>query len=32
MRGDDRLQKAMFSYITPEQRVPTDHCSVVLLD
>ncbi|MGB7963316.1 MAG: IS5 family transposase [Propionicimonas sp.] len=25
MRGDDRRQKAMFSYITPEQRVPADH-------
>jgi hypothetical protein len=25
MRGDDRQQAAMFSYISPEQRVPTDH-------
>src|SRR5262249_2249442 len=25
MRGDDRQQGAMFSYISSEQRVPTDH-------
>ena len=25
MRGDDQQQAAMFSYISPEQRVPTDH-------
>jgi transposase len=25
MRGDDVQQNAMFSYISPEQRVPTDH-------
>ena len=25
MRGDDRHQGAMFSYISPEQRVPADH-------
>src|SRR6185295_19551925 len=25
MRGDDLQQTAMFSYISPEQRVPTDH-------
>ncbi|MCK4415268.1 MAG: IS5 family transposase [Candidatus Eisenbacteria sp.] len=25
MRGDDRRQKAMFSYVTLEQRVPRDH-------
>jgi len=25
MRGDDRQQGAMFSYISPEQRVPADH-------
>jgi hypothetical protein len=25
MRGDDRHQKAMFSYVPPEQRVPADH-------
>ena len=25
MRGTDTIQSAMFSYITPEQRVPTDH-------
>lgn len=25
MRGDDILQSAMFSYLSPEQRVPADH-------
>src|SRR3984893_9953517 len=25
MRGDDEQQAAMFSYISPEQRVPADH-------
>ena len=25
MRGDDEQQAAMFSYISPEQRVPDDH-------
>jgi transposase len=25
MRGDDQQQAAIFSYISPEQRVPTDH-------
>jgi transposase len=25
MRGDDRVQSAMFSYISPEARVPGDH-------
>ena len=25
MRGDDRQQAAIFSYISPEQRVPADH-------
>ena len=25
MRGDDRQQAAMYSYISPEQRVPADH-------
>ena len=25
MRGDDLQQDAMFSYISPEQRVPSDH-------
>jgi hypothetical protein len=25
MRGNDTTQSAMFSYITPEQRVPKDH-------
>ena len=25
MRGDDRQQAAMFSYISPEARVPRDH-------
>ena len=25
MRGDDRQQGAMFSYVSPEQRVPADH-------
>jgi transposase len=25
MRGDDRQQAAMFSYLSPEQRVPGDH-------
>lgn len=25
MRGDDRQQAAMWSYISPEQRVPLDH-------
>jgi len=25
MRGDDRQQQAMFSYLSPEQRVPQDH-------
>jgi len=25
MRGDDRNQAAMFSYLSPEQRVPQDH-------
>src|SRR5262245_49094118 len=25
MRGDDRQQAAMFSYLSPEARVPSDH-------
>ena len=25
MRGDDRAPDAMFSYVSPEQRVPSDH-------
>jgi hypothetical protein len=25
MRGDDRQPDAMFSYVSAEQRVPTDH-------
>ena len=25
MRGDDNQQEAMFSYISPEKRVPADH-------
>src|SRR5262245_54763390 len=25
MRGDDLQQPAMFSYVSPEQRVPADH-------
>ena len=25
MRGDDIQQDAMFSYLSPEQRVPADH-------
>jgi transposase len=25
MRGDDLQQDAMFSYVSPEQRVPADH-------
>jgi len=25
MRGDDNLQEGIFSYISPEKRVPTDH-------
>ena len=25
MRGDDRQQQAMFSYLSPEERVPEDH-------
>lgn len=25
MRGDDNQQGGMFSYISPEKRVPTDH-------
>jgi transposase len=25
MRGDDHQQDAMFSYVSPERRVPTDH-------
>jgi hypothetical protein len=25
MRGDDDHQEGMFSYISPEQRVPADH-------
>jgi transposase len=25
MRGDDLQQDAMFSYVSPERRVPTDH-------
>ena len=25
MRGDDDLQEGMFSYISPEKRVPADH-------
>jgi hypothetical protein len=25
MRGDDRQQAGMWSYIAPEQRVPSDH-------
>ena len=25
MRGDDAKQEAMFSYVSPEQRVPQDH-------
>jgi len=25
MRGDDLQQDAMFSYVSPERRVPADH-------
>ena len=25
MRGDDNQQEGIFSYISPEQRVPADH-------
>lgn len=25
MRGQDQLQNGMFSYVSPEQRVPKDH-------
>ena len=25
MRGDDNQQEGMFSYISPEKRVPTEH-------
>jgi hypothetical protein len=25
MRGEDRQQATMFSYLSPEQRVPADH-------
>ena len=25
MRGDDNLQEGMFSYISPDKRVPADH-------
>lgn len=25
MRGDDRRQSALFSYLSPEDRVPQDH-------
>jgi len=25
MRGDDNLQEGIFSYISPEKRVPADH-------
>src|SRR2546428_12996894 len=25
MRGEDNKQEAMFSYVSPEKRVPTDH-------
>jgi transposase len=25
MRGDDNQQAAMYSYISPEQRIPSDH-------
>ena len=25
MRGDDNQQEGMFSYVSPEKRVPTDH-------
>jgi transposase len=25
MRGDDRQPDSMFSYVSPEQRVPSDH-------
>jgi transposase len=25
MRGEERKQAAMFSYVTPEQRIPADH-------
>jgi hypothetical protein len=25
MRGDDHQQSAMYSYLSPEQRVPADH-------
>ena len=25
MRGEDPQQEAMFSYVSPEQRVPQDH-------
>ena len=28
MRGDDNLQEGMFSYISPDKRVPADHPSV----
>lgn len=27
MRGEDHQQNAMFSYLSPEQRVPQDHPS-----
>ena len=26
MRGEDAKQQSMFSYISPEQRVPADRC------
>ena len=25
MRGDDRKQQALFSYVSPEARIPRDH-------
>jgi len=25
MRGDDNQQEGIFSYVSPEKRVPTDH-------
>jgi hypothetical protein len=25
MRGDDNQQEGMFSYVSPEKRVPADH-------
>jgi hypothetical protein len=25
MRGDDHVQEGMYSYISPEKRVPADH-------